>query len=287
MLIFENRYALTAMQITAFAPAEPLVRSIIEGYQCYVSQGSEVIKTVPNGRVTAWITLEGAFHMLLPPPGPFLQMPESGFFPITTAAGTLKLDPSLRVIAITFFPHVLGLPALRRLSGCNVIPFSALFAEADLFRLKTELSRARTVEAYTGLLDRFFLDTCFTRSLPDPWLGKVVGLLEAGAPVRTSMKDIASQACVSQKTLDRKFKQYTGLSPKLFASVLRFHQTLENIRAGTGGQPAYGDLSPLLGVGYYDQSHFIKACRKITGLSPKDLFASLPAATGAAAGVPA
>ncbi len=276
------------MQVTAFAPAEPLVRSIIEGYQLYESSHPEVIKTVPNGRVTAWITLEGDFYLLLPPPGPYLRMTEAGFFPITTAAGTLKLDPPLRVVAIAFFPHVLSLPALRGLNGCNVIPFADLFAEADLHRLKTGLARAGTLPAYAALLDQFFLDTCFTRPVPDPWLGQVVRLLEAGASVSTSMKDIASQACVSQKTLDRKFKQYTGLSPKLFASVLRFHQTLANIRTRTGGQPAYGDLSPLLGVGYYDQSHFIKACRKITGLSPKDLFANLPAAaTGAAAGVPA
>ena len=128
------------MQVIPFAPVEPLVRSIIEGYQLYESNHSEVIKTVPNGRVTAWITLEGDFHMLLPPPGPFMRMPGEGFFPITTAAGTLKLDPPLRVVAITFFPHVLGLPALRNLNGCNVIPFSALFSEASLNYLRTSLS---------------------------------------------------------------------------------------------------------------------------------------------------
>ncbi|GAB5525720.1 MAG: hypothetical protein Roseis2KO_35920 [Roseivirga sp.] len=31
-----------------------------------------------------------------------------------------------------------------------------------------------------------------------------------------------------------------------------------------------------LGSGYYDQSHFVKACRKLTGLKPREMFSRLP-----------
>ncbi len=198
---------------------------------------------------------------------------------MTSAAGTLQINAPLKVISIKFFPHILSLAVFRHLSGCQVIEFTSLFKEKDLQELKLGLTQAQTSSERAALLDQFLRNTFLAHQLPDPWIGKVIGLIEAGATASTSISDIAEQACVSIKMLDRRFKQYTGLSPKLFAGIIRFQQTMENIQTNTGGEVLHGDLSPLLGEGYYDQSHFIKACRKITGMAPRDLFATRPATT--------
>jgi AraC-like DNA-binding protein len=267
------------MLITTFKPADPVGRSLVDAYQLYQADSPMLLKTLPNGRVNAWITLEGTFYMELLQPGQLMTMPEAGFFPLTSAAGTLRITAPLKVVSIKFFPHILSLPVFRHLSGCQVIEFSSLFEEKDLRELKSGLNQTQTSSERVTLLDQFFRDTFFAHQLPDPWIGKVIGLIEAGASASTSISDIAEKACVSVKTLDRRFKQYTGLSPKLFAGVMRFQQTMENIYTNTGGEVLHGDLSPLLGTGYYDQSHFIKACRKITGMAPRDLFATRPATT--------
>ena len=45
------------MQVTAFSPAEPLVRSSIEGYPLYEARQADVIKTVPGWRMPMQTTL--------------------------------------------------------------------------------------------------------------------------------------------------------------------------------------------------------------------------------------
>jgi AraC-like DNA-binding protein len=91
-----------------------------------------------------------------------------------------------------------------------------------------------------------------------------------------SMAEIADRNHVTIKTLERRFKKVFGVSPKLFADLLRLQQAAKNIRQDKQDTLNHGDLNEALGYGYYDQSHFVKACKKITGLTPKQLFTQLP-----------
>ena len=63
---------------------------------------------------------------------------------------------------------------------------------------------------------------------------------------------------VSEKTADRYFLKYFGLSRKKVSSILRFQKSIRHIAGGGLSVPE----------GYYDQSHFIKDFRKYSGLTP-------------------
>ncbi|HZI26449.1 MAG TPA: helix-turn-helix domain-containing protein [Chryseolinea sp.] len=79
-----------------------------------------------------------------------------------------------------------------------------------------------------------------------------------------SMKELQQQLKVSERSLERKFKQTVGISPKLFARICRFQQTLNQMRRNR-----YDKLSDIAYENdYADQSHFIRVFKEFTGFSP-------------------
>ncbi len=71
----------------------------------------------------------------------------------------------------------------------------------------------------------------------------------------------------SERRLERTFNEQIGLSPKLFARIIRFQSLLAN---------AAKDRSSLLdhtfAAGYYDQSHMIRDFRNFAGVTPMEYF---------------
>jgi AraC-like DNA-binding protein len=85
---------------------------------------------------------------------------------------------------------------------------------------------------------------------------------------------IAENMGVSIKTLERRFQKTIGLTPKSFSAIIQLHQAARSIQK-KNPIISHGDLTEALGNGYYDQSHFIKSCLRITGFTPKKLFTHL------------
>jgi AraC-like DNA-binding protein len=70
----------------------------------------------------------------------------------------------------------------------------------------------------------------------------------------------------SRRYLDRLFKQHVGLSPKALAGIYRFQRFY---RRWAGGEP-YDLLRRDLYDRYFDQAHFIKEFKRMTGYSPRE-----------------
>lgn len=83
----------------------------------------------------------------------------------------------------------------------------------------------------------------------------------------TTVEKVANQYFISQRQFERKFKEYSGLTPKLFSRIVRFHAACEH----------FGDYTKSLTriayeCGYYDQSHFIHDFKEFSGHHPKLYF---------------
>lgn len=77
---------------------------------------------------------------------------------------------------------------------------------------------------------------------------------------------LLSHTRLSSRSVEMKFKQYVGLTPKKFANTIRFRKITENIYHGMS--PA--SLTHLAYQhGYFDQAHFIRTCQQMLGMSPK------------------
>lgn len=89
--------------------------------------------------------------------------------------------------------------------------------------------------------------------------------------------DLARAAGVSHRTLISRFRGVTGLTPKEYAQVDRFHRFLgaaiasaavDGTASGSVGAP---DWTALAGAsGYYDQPHVIRAFRRFCGWTPTE-----------------
>lgn len=76
------------------------------------------------------------------------------------------------------------------------------------------------------------------------------------------VKELSEKVIWSERQINRYFNQQFGLSLKAYCNILRFQASLPYIQEG--------NLYPQLN--YTDQSHFIKEIKKLSGVSPKELF---------------
>ncbi|MEQ7800317.1 AraC family transcriptional regulator [Pedobacter sp. ASV1-7] len=84
----------------------------------------------------------------------------------------------------------------------------------------------------------------------------------------TPIVDLASNACMSVRQMQRKFMEQFGLSPKHYSKFVRY----TNARQMKSSFPylTWGEIS--LRCGYFDQMHLIHDFKSITGLTPFELF---------------
>ncbi len=84
-----------------------------------------------------------------------------------------------------------------------------------------------------------------------------------------SILNIAKNLCLSERTFQRKFLDSIGLSPKQFFRIGRLQKTIRNFKFYKESLKL-SDLA--YDSGFYDQSHFIKEFKLLTGLTPKEFF---------------
>jgi AraC-like DNA-binding protein len=81
-----------------------------------------------------------------------------------------------------------------------------------------------------------------------------------------SVPEMARENFLSHRQFERKFKEFSGLPPKLFARISRFQAALTEYGSGKSlTEIAYE-------YGYYDQSHFINEFKEFSGYNPKVFF---------------
>ena len=81
--------------------------------------------------------------------------------------------------------------------------------------------------------------------------------------------EVAAQAAIGERQLERLFDERIGVPPKLFARIarLRYARELES-----GGE-RHAALA--LRAGYADQAHFVRECRTLFGITPTNMAREL------------
>lgn len=111
------------------------------------------------------------------------------------------------------------------------------------------------------------LDAAFALSLrdhaPDPVVRHAVMALTEH-PSRT-VASVAEECDVSHKSLIERFRRATGVTPKLYATVVRFHRLIDELPLGE--DVPWAELAAA--TGYFDQSHVIRTFKAFTGFTPE------------------
>lgn len=79
-----------------------------------------------------------------------------------------------------------------------------------------------------------------------------------------SPNDVAEQACLSVRQLERKFKSIVGISPKMFGRIMKFRNAVDYLKNNS----TESLFSVAVDCGYYDHAHLIKDFKCYSGDSP-------------------
>ena len=93
---------------------------------------------------------------------------------------------------------------------------------------------------------------------------------------QVSVDLLARQAHVSNRTLERRFKENIGISPKEFLQIVRFQEVLKRLQqAGEGNGSLTLSEESLFRIavefGYYDHAHLTNEFKKYSGILPSEL----------------
>jgi AraC-like DNA-binding protein len=81
-----------------------------------------------------------------------------------------------------------------------------------------------------------------------------------------NLGEIAQSLGMSLKTLERRCLEVIGITPKSYIRLVRYNHALETVRTDKSGRN-WIDIATE--CGYYDQSHFIREFKQLTGDSPE------------------
>jgi AraC-like DNA-binding protein len=96
----------------------------------------------------------------------------------------------------------------------------------------------------------------------DPFADMAASLLKVEGGSRIS--EIASQTGLSLRQFERRFHQYAGVTPKLFAKIARFQAAL----IAKTRFPSQSWMTVAHSSGYFDQMHMVRDFRELGGASP-------------------
>ena len=113
------------------------------------------------------------------------------------------------------------------------------------------------------LVERFLLAYLPERE-PDARVVEAVGRFERSGGV-DFIADVARHLGITRRHLVRLFRATVGLTPKVFARILRLHSATRRKRCG-------GSWSEVaFASGYTDQAHLTRECVQLAGVTPVEL----------------
>lgn len=211
-------------------------------------------------------------------PGLIFQSPEKGamyqygkklphifLYGQATRHAEIHFGGTFSTIGICFYPNaiktIFGYDAEELTDACTCLDQEA---KRDGFLLSEQIADAGTTPERIELLSSylFFMLMRNNRHEDKAMQFAITRIIQSKGGI--AMKDLQTELQLSERSFERKFKQYVGVSPKLFSRISRFQASLNELRFGR-----HDKLTDLAYENEYaDQSHFIRSFNEFAGCSP-------------------
>jgi AraC-like DNA-binding protein len=215
-------------------------------------------------------------------PGIMFQPPDKGTFYLEEGTKQLPgimlygqaiqpakmvLTGKLNTVGVCLQPH-----ALQSVFGITAHELTGKCVDLGLIQHKKEknlqekLVNATSIEEQINLLSSNLINSVQHNSDKQDAMTKFAVSEIFRGKGEISFDALLKQLQLSERTLERRFKQSIGVSAKLFSRICRFQESLNQLRKNN-----YQKLSDIAYEnGYSDQSHFIRTFKEFTGVSPFD-----------------
>lgn len=137
--------------------------------------------------------------------------------------------------------------------------------------VETRLAELTDYDAMLATTETFLLGALRCRhTRPERPLDRLLPVLLPSGRATNSLDCLAADACLSPRQFERGFVERVGLSPKLFARLVRFDKAYR-LKAR---QPSLDWLAVAVRSGYYDYRHLLRDFHEFAGMTPPRLLAA-------------
>ncbi|UTA66679.1 AraC family transcriptional regulator [Emticicia sp. 21SJ11W-3] len=138
---------------------------------------------------------------------------------------------------------------------------------AELGRLNEQLANISHYPAMIPAVENYLMSLLFKSTYQLRPIDKL-GLVMLENPGGYTLDQLAKEACLSAKQLERNFNERMGINPKYFARIIRFDKAFRMKNA----YPHKDWLSIALDCGYYDYQHLVRDYKEFTGATPTAFY---------------
>jgi len=247
------------MRMQTFGPS-PGLRGIVRSFTIVETVDPMTSTLIPEAGAVLGIRYRGFATVDRGPSAE--KLPDWTITGIRDSVRRIRTSANGGLIAVSF--HEMG---ASRLFAAPIIELFNTMTGLDewvpsqqLDQVRQNLTTARDTPSRINLIEDFLLQGKGARQ-PDAMVEVAIRAMRA-ARGKVSVRLLAQQIGISQDRFEKRFRREVGTSPKQYCSLLR-------LRFALNAYPCARRLTDLaLDAGYYDQSHFIREFRAVTGETP-------------------
>lgn len=268
------------MKIECFKPQNPILQQYINNYYFLINSDKEKEKcylTFPNN----YCIVSVAFNCELKlDNNKYLVQENKDVHSLSTIISHYKKPlqiqyfGNIKELTVSFKPLGINHFLQNKLSNYLNDSFQTFDPSSDYLPTMKVILEEEDIDKARSIFENYWLSklTPFHRS----YLQKAIDLLE-DYEKDYSIQEIADQCLTSRQNLSKTFFMHLGKSPSDYKKIHRFRNALNHFN----NRKNIKNLSALLEDStFYDQSHFIKDFKALTGKSPKNFFKNLDCTIG-------
>lgn len=257
------------MNYQTYEPCESL-KTLVSCYWTLESPKEEIAEKqtiVPDGCMEM-IFHYGDLYRQYSPDGNSIIQPRC--FVIGQLTQALEIEPtgatgifSVRFQPNGFFPF--AAVSIKEMAN-TAVPLVQLFGNTGA-AMEPAILNVQTTSERIQLIEKFLLNQLKDTVIIDHIVTSVVDII-LSANGQLPIEEIAQQSKVNRRQLERRFATAIGLRPKQLSKIIRLQTMLKILL-----NKQFTSLTDLAYTGqYYDQAHFIRDFKELTGFTPKEFY---------------
>ncbi len=240
----------------------PYVELYWEGSFNADADGRMSMQMVPNGCLELIFHLND-LHCDLEADNTWSQSPDYMIIGLYTKPYEVRFKNFVKVFSIRFKPegvyNIFGVPASELKDSHQ----DMALIMGNLFRdFSNRLKEEKSVISMIRRTEQYLLKNLMDRKIELNYINFAAELIRNTKGVK--IENLPGQVCISQRQLEREFKNKVGISPKHYLRIIRINEVLRLLN----DKQAINLTSVSYHCGYFDQAHFIKDFKNITGEKP-------------------
>ncbi|KAA3440516.1 AraC family transcriptional regulator [Rufibacter hautae] len=239
----------------------------------WIAEGQDIsapyhFSSVANGCAQLTFHYKGSFMA----PGTEQTVPEFYLQGPSSKPTKLVTQESFGILGAALYPYTASL--LFKTPGQEVRDQARPMQEmlgSGLRQLEEQITTSASTEERLDLLVQFLTEQLLQEKNPDAPLQQLIKA-EIDAGQQPDVENLYEQMHTSRRQFERRFKNLLGFSPREYAKIQRFRYALQQYLEA----PNQSFTQLALNSGYYDQAHFNRDFKELSGVTPRTFFSEDP-----------